>query len=37
MEALALIGSIGGGVGAAVLVTRLGMVAVIALMPSRRA
>lgn len=35
MEELAILGAIGGGVAAAVLMARLGLVAVIALMPSR--
>lgn len=36
METLAMVGAVGGGVGAALLMVRLGMSAVIALMPSRR-
>ncbi len=36
MEALALIGVVSGGVGAAVVLTRLGMSAMFALMPQRR-
>lgn len=36
MEALALLGVVSGGVGAALVVTRLGMSAMFALMPERR-
>ncbi len=36
MEELAVFGAVGGGMGAAVLMARLGLVAVIALMPGRR-
>lgn len=36
METLAIMGAVGGGVGAALLLVRIGMGAVIALMPSRR-
>ena len=36
MEELVVMGSIAGGMGAAVLMARLGLVAVIALMPSRQ-
>lgn len=36
METLAVVGAVGGGLGAALLMVRIGMGAVIALMPSRR-
>lgn len=35
METLAILGAIGGGLGAALVVARLGMLALIALMPAR--
>ena len=36
METLTMFGAIGGGMGAVVMLTRLGMTAMFALMPGRR-